>query len=598
MRIVRTAMWGVTLVVVPLLLVQTPDAVAQQPAAEQRVYSIPGGPLVESLNRFASEAGITLSFTPDQVDGMRAPALKGRYSVTEGLKALLTGAGLNVVPQRGGYRLERTRRGAPAPLQLTAITVTGENIERRLLDTNTSVNVHTDLEITRSNDKRISDVFARTANAVENGVGVQGFNFSIRGINSQGVGGAGSAPVVSTTIDGVPLTSVQLARGFNSLFDVEQVEILRGPQSTNQGQNSLAGAVVVSTKDPEFEQDTQAIASYGKHNTYELGLVNTGPINDEFAYRIAVQRQHSDGWIENPVLGRDDYSFSETDTVRGKLLYQPASMPLEILLSYTHVQADANNDLSTYDPANQEHVNKNPFAGRMDSEQNVVSLDVTYDFSDIWSLTSITTYNKFNSFDINSNYAISRPDFDQAWKATAEQDEFNQELRLGYSGDRWRGVVGVYYADEKNTVLRDGVAATNFMGGLDLDAEIDNPNESETRAIFAEFDFEATEKLTLTIGGRYEMVELDVSNSLLANLILPPPAPYTVVSPSIIDLTESANTDFDVFLPKLGATYALDDNQRVGFTYSEGYRQGGLDVDLVNLLVTEFDPEFVRNYEL
>lgn len=480
------------------------------------------------------------------------------------------------------------------------VIVRGENIRRSLLDTNTSINIQTEVDIVRSNDKRISEVFSRAANVNVNGTGVQAFQFSVRGINSSGVGGAGSAQVASLMVDGAAFTTQQLARGFNSLFDVQQVEMLRGPQSTAQARNSLAGGVVVSTNDPEFEQRTTGIAAYGNYGTYELGIANTGAITDELAYRITAQRLSSDGFLRNPVLGTDSYGFSETDTFRGKLLYKPSALPLEVLLSHTHVAADARNDVAAWFPDERRFTNSNPYGdGGMDSDQDVTTLKISYELADSWDLEWQTAYNEFISEDLNSNYATTLPDRDRAWFATADQEEINHTLRLNYDGDRVRGTAGFFYSDETNRALRDGVAFPNFQGsGLDLDLITDSPLDTQTTAVFGEVDVQITNALTLTLGARFERVDLDSKATTTASLNLPPPAPFTPVITLIPGVEVDASTDFSEFLPKLALTYALDEYQRLGFTYSEGYRQGGVTFDQLSFVAVEFDPEYVNNYEL
>ncbi|MEM9160569.1 MAG: TonB-dependent receptor, partial [Verrucomicrobiota bacterium] len=558
--------------------------------------------LSTALDAFSEATGVRVLAPSSALKGKTAPALNGDLSAGVALETLLAGSGLEsefVSDESVAIRRPASIR-KESYIQLDSITVKGELQERSLLETNTSVNIQTGADIARSNDKRISDVFSRAANVNINGSGLQAFSFSIRGINSSGVGGSGNGALASLTVDGAAFTTQQLARGYNSLFDIEQVEILRGPQSTSQARNSLAGAVVVQTKDPEFVQDTQAVALIGDYGNYEFGVANTGPLNKEFAYRVAFQRTNSDGFIENPVLGTDSYNYSDTDTLRTKLLYQPESSPLEIVLGYTHVQADARNDVSSWFPETQQYINSNPYGeGGMDTEQDVATLSVSYDLSDRWTLQSQLAYNEFVSADLNSTYATSVPDRDQAWFATADQKEWNETLRFNYGGEKLRGTLGVFYSEDTNIVLREGVALQNAFGsGLDADVEIDSPADTDTQAFFGEFDFDATDRVTITLGGRYEKVDIATVSSTVANLILPPPAPYTVIQPGIIDASVNASTDFDVFLPKFGITYALDKEQRLGFTYSEGYRQGGVTADPTTLQIGQYEPEFVKNYEV
>lgn len=87
---------------------------------------------------------------------------------------------------------------------------------------------------------------------------------------------------INISLDGVSLGINASKQGAISTWDVQQAEILKGPQSTTQGRNSLAGAVVVKTKDPEFEANGTLSASYGSYNSSGLALMQTGPINDNF----------------------------------------------------------------------------------------------------------------------------------------------------------------------------------------------------------------------------------------------------------------------------------------------------------------------------
>ena len=559
--------------------------------------------LEQALEDFAVQTRRQVTVDSSAIAGIDSPAVRGTFTPEEALRLLLVDSGLAIVEINDtdfALRVDALSKPVPEAGKIEEVYVFGENLSRSLLNTNTSINVQTEADIVRSNDKRISDVFNRAANVNVNGSGLQAFSFSIRGINSSGVGGAGNGAVASLMVDGAAFTSQQLARGFNSLFDVKQVEMLRGPQSSAQARNSLAGGVVVSTNDPEFEQRTQGIAAYGNYGTYELGVANTGAITDELAYRITLQRLNTDGFIENPVLGTDAYNYSDTDTVRGKLLYRSKAIPLEVLLSHTYVQADARNDTSVWFPERRIFENSNVFgAGGMDTEQDVTTLRIRYDINDAFTVEAQTAYNEFVSEDLNSNYATSLPDRQQAWFATADQDELNQTLRLIYEGSRVRGAVGLFYSDETNRVLRDGVALLNaFESGLDADLVVNSPTTTETQALFGEFDVTLSDKLMLTLGGRFERIDLRSIGRTEASLILPPPAPYTVVVPDIASGEADASTDFNEFLPKVGLTYSLSAKQRLGFTYSEGYRQGGATANALTLETEEFDPEFVRNYEL
>ncbi len=473
------------------------------------------------------------------------------------------------------------------------IIVYGENLERRLLDSSTSVNVQTAEMLERSSDADIQDIFRRTASVAATGAGVQTFDFSIRGISTNGVGGAGQEGLASIVIDGANTTRVQSARGITSLFDVEQVEILRGPQSTNQGKNSLAGAVIVHTKDPEFQQRTHLRAEYGEFNSYQAALANTGGLSDVLAYRATVDYRHSDGFIDNKARNEDDYTEDDTLTARLKLLYESDS-PLRVLLSHTLMRAENNNDIESYDPSSERFVSFNPYPSRMKTDQDLTALEVSYGLSEQWSINSVTTFNTFESNDRNNAYAVTLPTPDQVWRATIDQEELSEELRFNYAGKRLQGVIGLWYSDYEELNTRDGVGLVGFptpFGPADVDIVFFSPTEIETRALFTEFDYDLRDRLTLTAGFRYEQLDFDLLTDGLI-VLQPFGVPFR-------DLTLEGDKDEDVLLPKLGVNFALSDTQRLGLTYTEAYRPGGVDLDIFGGTgVTDYDSEHTRNYEV
>ena len=479
-------------------------------------------------------------------------------------------------------------------LKREEIIVIGEKIERNLLDTNTSVSVQTAEQLERSNDLSIQEVFKRMASVVATGVGVQSFDFSIRGIGTDGVGGAGQEGLASIIVDGTTTTRVQNARGITSLFDIERVEVLRGPQSTNRGKNSLAGAVIVKTKDPQFEHETYVKAEYASYNTYQAALAHTGPINDEFAYRVTIDHQYTDGFIDNLARGEDDYLEDRTTSGRIKLLYAPAALPLRAMVSHTILDAKTNNDIESYDTANKRFISLNPYDSVMKSDHSITTLHLDYDISDNLSIKSITTYNEFDSRDRNNAYALTVPTEEQAWKAGIDQEEINQELRADYVSEKFTGVLGIYYSDYEELNTRDGVGIADFLtpfGPADLDIDFYNPMDIETKAVFGEVDYRMTDRITLTAGFRYEELDFDLLTSGVITL-----QPFGI---PFRDLTLEGDRDQNEFLPKLAVNYALTEGQKVGFTFAEGYRPGGVDLDIfAGAGATPYESEHTKNYEL
>ena len=150
-------------------------------------------------------------------------------------------------------------------------------------------------------------------------------SLTIRGINRFGAGGTGVTSNIY--IDGLPLNQTGLTFGLESVWDTAQIEVLRGPQSTVQGRNALAGAVVVQTADPSYDWLFKGRARVAEHGTEQYAATVSGPIiEDQVAFRLAADYQTRDGYIDvvNPTTGElADQDFLESTLIRGKLLLEP-----------------------------------------------------------------------------------------------------------------------------------------------------------------------------------------------------------------------------------------------------------------------------------
>ncbi|MEM9376503.1 MAG: TonB-dependent receptor plug domain-containing protein, partial [Pseudomonadota bacterium] len=214
------------------------------------------------------------------------------------------------------------------------IVVTGEKQGRSLQDTVASVDVTTADDIAALNIVDLEDVLRRVGNAgfVTTGSG-RNEQFTLRGVQSQGVTGGTNTPVSTLYIDGAVVPNQAAGAAISNAWDVQQVEVLRGAQSTVQGRNSLIGAIIVNTVDPTDTFDWAARATYGNENTYELSGAVGGPIiEDQVGFRLSGQLTESDGFITR--LDGSDADAEETTLLRGKLAITPAAIPdLEIMLT-------------------------------------------------------------------------------------------------------------------------------------------------------------------------------------------------------------------------------------------------------------------------
>ncbi|RXJ84255.1 hypothetical protein CRU87_10905, partial [Aliarcobacter trophiarum LMG 25534] len=143
-----------------------------------------------------------------------------------------------------------------------------------------------------------------------NGVGSD-LNFAIRGMKDSGVVGEGQT--ISYQVDGtyIPSSRALWGSSITSTWDLEQIEVLRGPQSTQQGQNAMAGAINVRTKDPIFEEEYKFRADYASFNEKKLATAINIPLNENWAFRLAGEYASNDGDIKHITTG-DDVGKGET----------------------------------------------------------------------------------------------------------------------------------------------------------------------------------------------------------------------------------------------------------------------------------------------
>ncbi|MEL7231961.1 MAG: TonB-dependent receptor plug domain-containing protein, partial [Pseudomonadota bacterium] len=332
------------------------------------------------------------------------------------------------------------------------IIVSGEKIERSLQDTVSSVDVTTAEDIEQLNIVDLEDVLRRVGNAgfVTTGSG-RNEQFTLRGVQSQGVTGGSNTPVSTLYIDGAVVPNQAAGAAISNAWDVEQVEVLRGAQSTVQGRNSLIGAIVVNTKDPTDEFDWAARATYATENTYELSGAVGGPIiEDQLAFRLSGQYTESDGFIER--LDGTNGDAEETTVLRGKLRFTPKAIPA-LQIDLTGIYSDETDGLALVDAANPDaRIQSADVFTQTDRELNLFSANISYELNDTFDLVSLTTYSKLETDevgDFDGAPALPVP-FTAIREDQREQEDLQQEFRLLFETEQFDGLVGVLYAERSS----------------------------------------------------------------------------------------------------------------------------------------------------
>ncbi|MET4897854.1 TonB-dependent receptor [Sphingomonadaceae bacterium jetA1] len=527
------------------------------------------------------------------------------------------------------------------------IIVTGEKSNRTLQETPTSVAVTTPERIRQENILTIQDVYNRTANVSET-YGSAGF--TIRGINNQGVGTGGTADTATVYVDGAPIPRQALFGGPTDLWDIQQVEVLRGPQSTIQGLNALAGAIVLTTRDAsvtDYSADGRIL--WTDHNDRTFSVAAGGPlIRDELGIRLSAERRADRGIIRNVTRGGYDDSL-RTLNLRGKLHWTPAALPgLDVKASYNRVRRDGGYlyEYTNLDTPDFYH-HRQATGGQLSRgyiRSDIAALNIGYDISSRLRLSSVTSFNRVTT--LAQIDADGTPVDSQYINNDSRYRTWTQELRLNYDGERVSGVLGAWAyrrsggLDSRSRVdiatPVSTIAGLLQRGGFPAAAASQiataytaalpqipvryagvQPMLIRNAALFGDGRFRLTDRLSLLAGFRYDHEDNRYGAETIAafNGTLPDPAAFgaagtplnlavTAINRGVLGLVAqaasaraSADRSFDAFLPKAGVSMDWTPDLTTAFTVQRAYRSGGSSQNPARATLVAYDPEYSWNYE-
>ncbi|KDC50605.1 TonB-dependent receptor [Pseudoalteromonas fuliginea] len=479
--------------------------------------------------------------------------------------------------------------------------------------------------------------------------------FVIRGITSDS-GSSQSSPRVSIYYNGA---DVSRSRGsYFELFDVEGIEVVKGPQATLFGTAASVGAISVATRKPQKDFSAQLKASVGNYSAKGVSGFVTGG-NDLMQGRVAFTYRERDGFIKN-IAGdsnsqnpagfkQDDMHAIERFSYRPSLRITPND-DVTIDLVYTY---EKNDDSGTsfknglYAPTGGDtspysfvEMPGSPYAesvfGKKDlgveRTVNDLNLTVNWDVSNDLTITSITAGRNFDSLEVFD------ADGTQAWflefAEAAEGDQFSQELRAVYTQNKFTSIFGVSYFEEDGSqripfsteesiflnclgVLGTGVPCINNDGSVNIltpaltggainelpySLEFTNYGENKAYSAFADVTYAATEALELTAGLRYIKEEKRSGYSSAAPNSVLTQAPLFTVDTN--GETFYGDADYDDWLPRFNALYIINPTTNMYATVSKGRRSEVLEVSSANdeqgsveASISEVPAEIIWNYE-
>ncbi|WP_430906789.1 TonB-dependent receptor [Maribacter sp. 2-571] len=413
---------------------------------------------------------------------------------------------------------------------------------------------------------------------------------------SRGISTIDSNPVIGLYIDDVPYFStfafpLQLA-------DVDQIEVLRGPQGTLYGRNALAGVIKITSKRPTNDINGYATLGYGNLDAVDLDLAFNMPVvKDKLFFRANTNISEREGFVANSFNDKDLQDRKSVDA-NFRLKYY-ANDRLSMGLSYSLQRRESNAYafvLPTPDNTLQDilgnslyQVNFNEDVLRQALTQNT-ALTLKYNF-DNFALTSVTAYqnteqNRTDEFDYS-------PLDIQSVEGDLDLENLTQELRLGSIGDRkldW--TAGVFLFRNENVQNDDlnfgadlSLVFPDFAGIVPYNRFDRSISIRKGIAVFGQATYDLTEKLALTAGLRYdhETVDADVSRS------------FSIPVFPTDQFSETA--DFNAFSPKIAVSYQATENVFLFANAAKGFRPGGINTFVLDRTQAAFDPETTLNYE-
>ena len=398
-------------------------------------------------------------------------------------------------------------------------------------------------------------------------------------------------------------------------FDMESIEIMRGPQGTLFGRNTSVGAVVARTKRPGDEFEFRGQATLGSFDRTDFALSVEGPIvEDQLKARLSLQSRDADGWVKD-LAGGPRHGAMETTLGRGTLVWTPnEAFDLTLIGEYFERGGDGaisvpitSNDLGTNHPLKPDLDRKwdetygvsSPHEGWesfSDHEVTKGTAEANWDLGHgvVTAVTGLIDMEAFSGAQFEGLPSTSLSVITRLW---ISQDQFSQELRYASSfSDKFDFTVGLFYFDQNLTYGEQrsrgdrGSDANpfglfNVSGGVltDIMSVGHDKLDHDSFALFAESRINLTDQLTLTVGGRYtdesKDVQIGLVNSGACTATISPPFETS----KDFHCGNGAMGGWDIvddetwksFSPKVGLSYDVTDEAMLYAGWTRGYRSGG-----------------------
>lgn len=489
-----------------------------------------------------------------------------------------------------------------AAATLDEIVVTAERRATNVQTTAMAVSAFSAEVLERSQIDNIEDLSQMVPN-VNFGQQFGNARIAIRGIGFDTIA-PGSEARVAYHLDGVYIS--RPSAGLAGFYDVERIEVLRGPQGTLYGRNATAGSVNILSRAPSEDFGGYGRATLGSHGRIETEGAIGGGLSDGLAARFAFRTERRDGYGKNLTTG-EDADNRDTLSARLRVRAQPSDRLQFDLIADIHQEDDSSNALHYFGAGNP---NRTPvgvaLGGRTGPNYHDIYSDVAssnvrenwglqgqirYDLSDTLTFTSMTAYRET---EYRTQTDLDATDAPLTYYGQHENaDQFTQEFQLSGDYGDVNFIAGAYFFRE---TIDSGLTVPfnlRVLGGADrviMGQAIGGQTETDAWALFGQIDYALTPDLKLVFGLRYSEEDKHMDEYAQFDTV----RTYSPSNPIIPNRTQSIDGSWSAWTPKLTLEYQPQDNLFLYGTISRGFKSGGFNVGGMQ---APFEPEMIWNYE-
>ena len=574
-------------------------------------FDVTAQTLDKALLQFGAQAHVRISFAWNSVDAKRATEpLKGSYTVRAALRRLLKGTHLaysaagNTIairpdtPKRSAGENRQSEADPPAPdgqlrtgmstYSLGEVVVTAQKYRQRAFDVPISLDVVTAHELRRLSITDLSGLQYDVPGLYVEGDSVRNY-VVLRGVSNV----SGNGALVGEYIDEADVSAdgyagqVGYGTGDVQLYDLQRVEVLKGPQGTLYGDGAMGGVIRYITKKPalnRYEMNTNVsalVTEYGAPSQRIEAMFNAPIVAGTLGLRIAGSFQHEGGWVDMPAANLKNMNYSDVTDLRIEARFEPASTLQATATQIIHREAYG------IGAGENSQGNITPVYGVLappNGEQSfsLSNLTMAIDLGPA-KLLSSSTYLKHTEANNNQSYVLpGEVDLESYFPVSNET--VSQELRVhGTAAGRWQWTVGGFYKHYRDDsggsqyFGRPGPLSTavhyDLLGSTDL---------STSTAVFGDTSIKLLRRLTIGVGVRYYKSRFRASSqgALLNNRLAFAP--------------KSAEEDFTSTDPRFYLQYHISAHANMYASAAKGFRAGEPNLGLF----MGFNPESLWSYEV